>query len=91
MISTELYARMSQGTNATVFYWLAFASSQPVGILAHMKKYPCESHGNGNPIPMHISSIQSRGQDWSKWLRLRIVQVAKTLARNGLIETVPVG
>jgi len=38
MISTELYGRMSQGTNVTVFYWLAFASSQPMGILAHMKK-----------------------------------------------------
>jgi len=35
--------------------------------------------------------LQSHGQDWSKWLRLRIVQVSKTLARNGLIETVLVG
>jgi len=38
MISTELYGRMSQATNVTVFYWLAFASSQPMGILAHVKK-----------------------------------------------------
>ena len=38
MISTELYGSMSQGTNVTVSYWLAFALSQPIGILAHMKK-----------------------------------------------------
>jgi len=38
MISTELYGRVSQGTNVAVFYWLAFASSQPMGILAHIKK-----------------------------------------------------
>jgi len=38
MILTKLYGRMLQGTNVTVFYWLALASSQPMGILAHVKK-----------------------------------------------------
>jgi len=38
MISTELYGRMSQGTNVKVFYWLAFVSSQPMGIFGTYEK-----------------------------------------------------
>jgi len=57
MISTELYGRMLQGTNVTVFYWLAFASSQPMGILAHMKKSHSHSH-------RHVYSFHSHSHFW---------------------------